>query len=178
MLAETTVPRPIDAAELDARMAEFTELLHACVIEGASVNFVMPFGKEDAEQFWRQKVLPRLGVGRLDLLAIEIDGRIAGSIQLDRDTPPNQPHRGDVKKVLVHPTFQRRGLGRQLMAAVEGLAIEKGLSLLTLDTRTGDKGEPLYLSVGFKAIGVIPGYSRDVHSDRLDAATFLYKEIG
>ena len=48
---------------------------------------------------------------------------------------------------------------------------------MTLDTRTGDSAEPLYASAGFVAAGVIPDYARDVFSDRLDAATFMYKRL-
>lgn len=165
----------LTAEELEARIADFAALLHACVSEGASVNFIAPFSLADAEAFWRRKVLPRLGEGGLVLLAVVMEGRIAGSIQLDCDTPPNQPHRADVKKVLVHPDFQRRGIGRAMLTAIEEEARQRGRWLLTLDTRSGDKGEPLYIGSGYQVAGIVPYYSRDVHRPAFDAATFLYK---
>jgi GNAT superfamily N-acetyltransferase len=165
------------ATEVEARLDELAALLHACVEDGASINFIHPYSLDDARRFWAGKVLPRVGVGGLTVLAAEQDGRIVGSVQLDCDTPPNQAHRADVKKLLVHPAFQRRGIGRRLMAEIEAAARRLGRSLLTLDTRSGDKGEPLYLSVGFIAAGTIPAYSRDARIDRLDAATFMYKPL-
>lgn len=165
------------AAEVEARLDELSGLLHACVEEGASINFIHPYSLEDARRFWARKVLPRVSDQELTVLVAEQDGRIVGSVQLDCDTPPNQVHRADIKKLLVHPDFQRRGIGRRLMADIETIARRYGRSLLTLDTRSGDKGEPLYLSVGFIAAGTIPAYSRDARSDRLDAATFMYKPL-
>jgi ribosomal protein S18 acetylase RimI-like enzyme len=174
MTSDISISR-LTATEVEARLDELAALLHACVEDGASVNFVHPYSLEDAKRFWARKVLPRVGDDQLTVLVAEHDGRIAGSVQLDCDTPPNQAHRADIKKLLVHPAFQRRGIGWLLMKEIEAVAQRLGRSLLTLDTRSGDKGEPLYLSVGFIAAGTIPAYSRDARSDRLDAATFMYK---
>ena len=107
----------------------------------------------------------------------ERDGRIVGSVQLDTDTPPNQPHRAEVRKLLVHPDFRRQGLARALMAELERHAQLLGRSLLTLDTRTGDHAEPLYVSLGYSTVGVIPGYCRDTVEDRLDSTTIMYKTL-
>jgi GNAT superfamily N-acetyltransferase len=167
----------LTATEIEDRLDELASLLHACVEDGASINFIHPYSPEDAKRFWVGKVLPRVGDHALTVMVAELDGRIVGSVQLDCDTPPNQAHRADIKKLLVHPQFQRRGIGRRLMAEIEAVARGFGRSLLTLDTRSGDKGEPLYLSVGFVAAGTIPAYSRDARSERLDAATFMYKAL-
>jgi GNAT superfamily N-acetyltransferase len=167
----------LSASEIKAHIGELAGLLQACVEDGASVNFILPYAREDAERFWRKKVLARMEDGLLVVLVAWDDGHIAGSVQLDADTPPNQPHRADIKKMLVHPQFQRRGIGRALMAAVEQVARDRGRWLLTLDTRAGDKGEPLYLSAGFQIAGSIPDYSRDTKADIYDACTLMYKKI-
>jgi ribosomal protein S18 acetylase RimI-like enzyme len=167
----------LTAAEVEGRLEELAALLHACVEDGASINFIHPYSLEDARRFWVRKVLPRVGDHALTVLIAEQDGRVVGSVQLDCDTPPNQVHRADIKKLLVHPAFQRRGFGRRLMTEIEEEARRLGRSLLTLDTRSGDKGEPLYLSLGFIVAGIIPNYSRDARSDRLDAASFMYKPL-
>lgn len=167
----------LSAAEAETHLDELAALLQACVEDGASVNFILPYSIEDAESFWRRKVLSRMPDGELVVLVARLDGRIAGSVQLDHDTPPNQPHRADIKKLLVHPDFQRRGIGRRLMTEIEDVARGLGRSLLTLDTRSGDKGETLYTSLGFQITGVIPGYSRDALKDHYDPATFMYKQI-
>ena len=152
-------------------------LLHACVHAGASINFVLPYSLADSQTFWRDKVVPAMRAGNRALLVIRTDARIAGSVQLDTDTPPNQPHRAEVSKLMVHPDFRRRGLARVLMAELEVQAQRRGRSLITLDTRTGDFAEPLYASLGYRTAGVIPGSCRDTVEDRLDATTIMYKAL-
>ncbi len=167
-----------DAVMVEQRIGQFSALLQACVHDGASISFVMPFSLNDAEAFWRGKVLPGVAAGSSLLLAAEAEGRIAGSVQLDHDTPPNQPHRAEVRKLLVHPDFRRRGLARALMAELEGHALRLGRSLLTLDTRTGDRAEPLYASLGYETVGVIPRFCRDpFFADKLDGTTIMYKAL-
>lgn len=173
----TAVLSDFSAEDLAPRLAGFAGLLHACVLDGASVGFILPFGIEASTAFWERKVLPGLRGGGLILLAAEIDGRIAGAVQLDHDTPPNQPHRAEVRKLLVHPDFRRRGLARQLMAEIETRARALGRSLITLDTRTGDKAEPLYASLGYRVAGVITDYCRDTVSPRLDPTTIMFKAL-
>ena len=167
--------------ELPGNVGALGELLHACVHDGASVGYVLPFAPQQAEAFWRDKVLPPVATGTRVLWVARIDGqsggRIAGTVQLDLDTPPNQPHRAEVRKLLVHPAFRRRGISRLLMAALERRAAGLGRSLLTLDTRTGDVAEPLYASIGYRVVGVIPGYCRDPFADHLDPTTIMYKAL-
>ena len=167
--------------EMAGNLRELGELLHACVHDGASVGYVLPFVPEEAEAFWRDKVLPPVVAGTRVLWVARVGersgGRIAGTVQLDLDTPPNQPHRAEVRKLLVHPGFRRRGISRLLMAALERRAAALGRSLLTLDTRTGDVAEPLYTSIGYRIVGVIPGYCRDPFADHLDPTTIMYKAL-
>jgi hypothetical protein len=98
-------------------------------------------------------------------------------VQLDYNTPPNQPHRAEVTKLMVHPEARRGGIARALMAALEHRATALGRSLITLDTRTGDMAEPLYTSLGYQTVGVIPGYCRDTIEDRYDPTTIMYKTL-
>jgi hypothetical protein len=152
-------------------------VLYACVHGGASVNFVMPFPMEEARAFWRDAVLPEVRRGRRRVLVARCGPRIVGTVQVALAPQPNQRHRADVMKLLVDPGARRSGIGRALMAAAEELARAEGRTLLTLDTRTGDAGEPLYVSMGYVVVGVIPRYSRAADSAKLEAATFLYKEL-
>lgn len=170
------MPLPADAAA--AAVPELATLLHACVHAGASVSFVLPYTPEDAASFWRGKVLPGVRSGALSLWAARVDGRIAGSVQLDTDTPPNQPHRAEVRKLLVHPDWRRQGIARRLMREVEAMAVRLNRSLLTLDTRTGDAAEPLYAALGYQTVGVIPGFARDpIDPAKVDGTTIMYKQL-
>lgn len=167
---------PADAAA--AHLPELASLLHACVHGGASVSFVLPYSQEDAQAYWRGKVLPAVASGTLKLWVACQDGRIAGSVQLDTDTPPNQPHRAEVRKLLVHPDFRRRGIARLMMLEVDAMAARLGRRLITLDTRTGDSAEPLYASLGYLTVGVISGFSRDpFDAAKVDGTTIMYKQL-
>jgi GNAT superfamily N-acetyltransferase len=165
------------AEDLEANLAGLTEILHDSVMAGASINFILPYHVADATRFWTDKVLPGVKGGKLVLMVAWIDGRIVGTVQLDCDTPPNQPHRAELRKLIVHPRFRNRGIARALMAEIEGVAAARGRGLITLDTRRGDKAEPLYASLGYVTVGVVPAYSRDVFEDRLDDCTFMYKQL-
>ncbi|MDF3834948.1 GNAT family N-acetyltransferase [Cupriavidus basilensis] len=167
----------LPADQIACHLGELAALLHACVRDGASIGFVQPFTAGDSEAFWTGNVLPAVRGGARLLLVARQGGRIAGSVQLDYDTPPNQPHRAEVRKLLVHPDHRRQGIAQALMAELERLARQRGRSLLTLDTRTGDKAEPLYASLGYVAAGVIPGYCRAPSEDRLDPTTIMYKAL-
>jgi ribosomal protein S18 acetylase RimI-like enzyme len=165
----------IDAGEIAAHLAELGALLADCVHAGASINFVLPFGQADGEAFWRARVMPAVREGGRAVFVARHDGRIVGSVQLGTDTPPNQTHRAEVTKLMVHPELRRRGVARALMAELERLARSLGRSLVTLDTRTGDHAEPLYASLGYQTAGVIPGYCQDPRDGRLDSTTIMYK---
>jgi ribosomal protein S18 acetylase RimI-like enzyme len=168
----------LSASELTGELVELASLLHECVHAGASVGFVLPCPVAESENFWRDNVGPAVLAGTRLLFVARRHGRIAGSVQLDVDTPPNQPHRAEVRKLLVHPEARRQGIARLLMAELERHAGRLGRTLLTLDTRSGDHAEPLYTSMGYTAVGAIPGFCRDTaDASRLDATTIMYKHL-
>lgn len=169
--------RELSADTLERRLHALAALLCDCVLDGASIGFVLPFPAAASEAFWRDKVLPGLRAQTRLLLVAEAHGAMIGTVQLGLDTPPNQPHRADVAKLLVHPTRRRRGIARALMHELHHRAARLGRRLLTLDTRTGDPSEPLYTALGYRTVGVIPGYCLDPTSERLDSTTIMYKTL-
>ena len=152
-------------------------VLRACVHAGASVSFVLPFSHLDAKAFWSGQVLPEVAAGNRRLLVARSGRNIVGTVQLDLATPPNQPHRAEVKKLLVRPDARRRGIARSLMAAVEVEALQARRTLLTLDTVTGGVAQQLYLSLGYLVVGVIPGYALNFDSSVLESTTVMYKNL-
>jgi ribosomal protein S18 acetylase RimI-like enzyme len=106
-----------------------------------------------------------------------LDTRIVGTVQIDLAVPPNQQHRAEVLKLLVHPSARRRGIARALMIAVEAVAQAEGRTLLTLDTWTGGNAESLYRSLGYVTVGVIPRYARGSTTPELEPTTIMYKEL-
>jgi ribosomal protein S18 acetylase RimI-like enzyme len=168
---------PLSAAAIAAHLSPLAELLHACVLDGASIGYILPFSVAEAEGFWRDKVLPAVNAGSRLVLVAREGTRIAGTVQLDWDTPPNQPHRAEVRKLMIHPDYRRRGIGRALMTELEARARSMDRRLLTLDTRTGSAAEPLYLALGYSISGTIPGFCLDPFEPRYDSTTIMYKAL-
>jgi ribosomal protein S18 acetylase RimI-like enzyme len=166
----------LDAISFAASLDALAGVLHACVADGAHVNFIQPFTIDDARAFWVNKVAPGVASGKRVVFAAMWDGAIVGTVQLDLDTPPNQAHRAEIAKLLVRPRDRRRGVARALMAAIEGRAEAAGRWLLTLDTASAG-AERLYASLGFERAGSIPAYSRDPVADRFEPTVIMYKVL-
>ncbi len=164
-------------AYFDAAIDDLADILHACVHTGASIGFILPFSLHDAREYWRNRVRPDLQTGRLDLFVAYGDGRIQGTVQLIPAPMPNQPHRADVAKLLVHPDARRCGLGKALMHALTERAAELDRSVLVLDTRSTDPSRILYQSIGFQVAGEIPNYCRNPFEPTLEPTTLMYKEL-
>jgi ribosomal protein S18 acetylase RimI-like enzyme len=170
-------PDLADAATVTADLDMLSEVLRAVVYVGAGVSFVVPFSLDDARAFWRDRVLPGVVARTRRVLVARQGDRIVGTVQVDFATPPNQQHRGDVTKLLVHPDARRQGIARALMVELEAIASAEGRTLLTLDTWTGSHAERLYTSMGYVTVGVIPRFARGSITPELEPATFMYKEL-
>ncbi len=172
----TSVIRHLAAAEAQARIDELVLILQDAVAGGASVNFLADFTETDARAFW-QRQMPCFAAGAQRLFVAEEAGRLVGTVILFFAQQPNQPHRGDIGKMLVLRSHRGRGLGRALLEAAEQAAREAGLTLLCLDTAQGSAGERLYRACGWVHFGTVPGYALNTAGVPEDC-TFFYKEIG
>jgi GNAT superfamily N-acetyltransferase len=86
---------------------------------------------------------------------------IVGTVQLHPAWAPNQPHRADVAKLMVHRRARGAGLGQRLMQAVQDAARQSGFRLLTLDVKRGAAAEKLYQHLGWIHVGTIPAFALD-----------------
>lgn len=170
-------PNASHPADVASDLDMLAEVLHAVVLAGAGVSFFTPFSIDEAREFWVDKVLPGTRAGTRRVLVARADETIVGTVQLEYETPPNQPHRANVSKLLVQPDARRRGIARSLMLALEDIARAEERTLLTLDTVTGSGAELLYSSLGYTTVGVIPRYARGALAPELEGATFMYKEL-
>lgn len=167
-----------DRADAGGDLDMLADILHAVVHDGAGVSFVVPFSIGEARAFWIERVLPGVRDGSCRVLVARVGARLVGTVQLQLPWPPNQPHRAEVAKLLVHPDARRRGIARGLMIALERLAHGEGRTLLTLDTWTGGNAEALYRSLGYQVVGVIPRFARGSTTPALEPTTIMYKELG
>ena len=99
-----------------------------------------------------------------------------GTVQVVLNQPENQPHRGDLAKMLVHRRARQQGIGAALLAAAERAALGAGKTLLVLDTATGADAERLYARQGWHRCGVIPEYAL-WPDGRPCATTVFFKEL-
>jgi GNAT superfamily N-acetyltransferase len=143
----------------ESEIQGLSDVLIDCVEGGASVSFMLPMTRAKAESFWRKVAASAARGERIVLVAEDAAARIIGTVQVILDLPENQPHRGDVAKMLVHRRARRLGVGAALLAAAEQSALNAGRTLLVLDTVTDTDAARLYARQGWQRVGEIPNYA-------------------
>ena len=174
--AQTINVAALDPAKLAKAVERLAQILQACVHEGASIGFVLPFEQSEARAYWLDRVAAPHAAGSKLVLIATLGGAIVGTAQLDLDSMPSKRHHAEVSKVLVDPAVRRAGVGCALMQEIERHAAREGRWLLTLDT-AGDAAEALYRSLGYSLAGAIPNYARNAFEKRYDATRLMYKDL-
>ncbi|ANX11494.1 GNAT family N-acetyltransferase [Fictibacillus arsenicus] len=161
----------INVRNIDEYVEELSDLLIKVVHDGASIGFLPPLKKDDADAYWRSCTAPEI-----IFLAAKIEGKIAGTVQLHLCTKPNGTHRAEVAKLMTHPSHRQKGIARHLMNEIEKRAKQEGRTLLVLDTREGDPSNLLYQSIGYIEAGRIPNFAQS-ETGTLDTTILYYKNI-
>ena len=167
--------RRLEAPEAAERIVALAEVLFDCVDGGASVSYMAPFGRDQARAAF-ETVVADVANGRRILLAAFAAETLIGTVQMADAAPPNQPHRGDVAKLLVHRSARGRGVGQLLMKRLEVEARAEGKTLLVLDAVTNGDAARLYARLGWTTVGVIPNYALFPDGRPCDTTVF-YKEL-
>ncbi len=175
-MTEDVLVRRVGADEAAACVEALADVLVDCVEGGASVSFMWPLPREKAVAFWRGVADGVARGERVLLIAEDRQGSIVGTVQMIMSLPDNQPHRGDIAKMLVHRNAGRRGIARRLMAALDAAASEEGKTVLVLDTVTGGDAERLYERAGWQRVGVVPKYAL-MPNGEFCGTTFFYKHL-
>jgi len=167
--------RRLGAGEVHAELDGLAAVLADCVAGGASVSYLAPFSHEQARDAF-EAVAAEVEQGRRLILGAFADGRLVGTVQVVLALPPNQPHRGEIAKLLVHRSARRRGIAQLLMQRAEAEARAAGKTLLVLDAVTGGDAERLYTRLGWTRVGVIPDYALFPDGRPCDT-TFFWKAL-
>jgi GNAT superfamily N-acetyltransferase len=124
-LADAIIVRQVGS---DANVASgLADVLVDCVEGGASVSFMLPLSRERAEAYWTNALDSASRGERIVMVAEEqTTGAVVGTVQVVLTAPENQPHRGEIAKMLVHRRVRGRGVAEALMRAVEAAALEAG----------------------------------------------------
>lgn len=160
----------------EEQISGLAEVLVDCVEGGASVSFMAPFSHADASRFWTNVADDVASGARALLVAENEQGGIVGTVQLMLALPPNQPHRAEVAKMLVHRSARGRRIATQLMLALEQTALDLKRHLLMLDTVTGGIAEHLYEVLGWVRVGVVPDFALFPQGGYC-GTTFFYKSL-
>jgi len=156
-------------------LEEHAALLHHCVAAGAPVGFLWPFSIADARAYFAD-LIPAVESGKRIMMVAKTEGRIIGSMQLDLDMPLSQPHRAAGRKLLVHGSVRKRGVGTALMLVMEDEARKAGRTLVDFVALAGGGPEKLYVSIGYTVAGVIPDCDH-LPDGTLCSASVLYKHL-
>ncbi len=167
--------RTLTATEAEARIGELADILVDCVAGGASVSFMASLTDAEALSFWR-KAICGVASGERILLVAESGGRFLGTVQVVSASVPNQPHRSDLAKMLVHREGRNRGIGEALLRAAEDASMKAGWWLMVLDTVDGSAGCRLYTREGWIRVGLIPNYAL-WPDGQLCGTVYFYKDL-
>ena len=158
----------------DAIVDGLTDVLLDAVQSGAGVSFMNDLTRDGASAWWR-RTLDGASPRAVVLIARDESG-IDGTVQLQPAWPPNQPHRADVAKLMVHRRARGKGVARALMEELERHAREQRFALLLLDTCKGSVAERLYTSMGWTRVGEVPNFALNPDGSWCDTV-FFYKQI-
>ena len=79
-----------------------------------------------------------------------------------------------VCNVAVHPDHRRKGYGREIFEALENLAKENSMAMMTLEVRRSNiAAQNLYHACGFLDVG----YRKRYYEDNKEDALIMYKEF-
>lgn len=152
------------------------DMLIETVAAGGSVSFMHPLSRQLAEAFWNN-ALAAAARGERAVLGAWDGEVLVGTVTLLLDCPPNQPHRAEIAKLMTRVDHRGKGIATRLMRAAEDLAVERGRSLLVLDTATEEGASGLYERLGFTLAGEIPDYALKPHGG-LTGTLIYWKRIG
>jgi GNAT superfamily N-acetyltransferase len=171
----SVVVERLTSSACDDDVSGLAALLLDAIDGNAGISFMPGLTAADAEAWWRS-LLATMPPRAVVLVARDDEG-IAGTVQVQPSWAPNQPHRGDLAKLIVHRRRRGEGIARALMIAAEREAAAAGLTLLVLDTCKGSAAERLYTSMGWMRVGEIPGFALNPDGSMCDTV-FFFKKIG
>ena len=163
------------SVEVRAHLDGLAGVLYDCVAGGASVSYMAPFTHEQARGAFEAFAAEVEQGGRLFLAAFPTaSGRHGpGGPRL----PPNQPHRAEIAKLLVHRSARRQGIAAASHGARRDGGGGGGQDAPRAGHRDRRRAERLYARLGWTRVGVIPGYA--LYPDgRPCATTVFWKRVG
>ena len=106
-------------------IAALANLLIETVAHRGSIGFMHPVTPAKAITFWK-RALTAAGRGSRIVLGAYDGEQLVGTVTLLLDCPENQPHRGEIAKMMTSVAHRGRGVAGALLREAERIAVEKG----------------------------------------------------
>jgi GNAT superfamily N-acetyltransferase len=168
------ISRIIDT-NLESHVPDLARIFRETVNGGSPLGFMPPITDEQARDYW-VSLGPELRAGSRILLAAFSGQDLIGSGQLALSQRGNSPHRAEIQRLFVARSVRGQGVGKALMEALHQVARENRRSLVTLNTRHGEPPEAFYRALGYREVGVIPGWTIGPKGELYDHIT-LYQNL-
>ncbi|XOQ15201.1 MAG: GNAT family N-acetyltransferase [Shouchella clausii] len=153
-------------------IGQLAELMVETVDGGASIGFIAPMGKQEAEAYWHSLQLSE----HTHVWVALADDSVIGTIQLHLVDKANGRHRAEIAKLMVANKARRQGIGRKLLTVAEETAMEQNRTLLILDTEEGAPSNVLYKTSGYTFAGTIPQFAENPYGG-LRGTNLYYKHL-
>lgn len=172
-----TMPIRIGDLATDKRRADevldnLVSILRDSITNNYSIGFLASDSDASLRDFWANEIQRPNNL----IICAWDENEIVGTVIITRESRTNGLHRGEFRKLLVHSSNQRMGIGTSLEAYACEAARNLGLNLLYLDSATDYLVEKTYEDWGWQRVGSIPKYAAEP-SGNLVATTIFYKEL-
>ncbi|KAM0251133.1 hypothetical protein ACHAQJ_008303 [Trichoderma viride] len=176
---------PFDIS-VHSHLIPYLAALHAsCITHDHTIaTFLLPLSHEKLLSWWKERIVESNEEKRVMLLLVsELDPNgplrgpeIKGVVMLWMPYSETGSFRGFVENLLVHKNHRGKGGARALMSALETAALNRGRTLLVLDTESGSQAEAVFKRLGYTELGKVPGYGMSPAGGMKDG-TFFYKTL-
>ena len=167
--------RQLSALEFVALLPDLVELFLETVNGGSPLGFLAPITRDVVRDYWIS-LIPEIEAGSRLVLIATHQNIVVGSGQLALSRRSNSPHRAELERLFVERASRGLGVGRMLMQALHCVAGQNARTLILLNTRRGESAEGFYKKLGYREVGVIPGWTIGAEGERYDHVT-LYQEL-
>jgi GNAT superfamily N-acetyltransferase len=165
--------RKPSASEIEELLPALSALLREIVLTGNPMGFFPPLSEHAANAYWRS-IKPELEAGTRILLTAHSEDGLIGAGQLALAQRQNAPHRAQVEKLFVTQRARGRRVGKLLMNGLHGIARVNNRTLILLNTRCDLPAVGFYKALGYREVGVVPGWSVGRGGEKYDHVTMYY----
>ncbi|TGJ80369.1 hypothetical protein E0Z10_g8392 [Xylaria hypoxylon] len=170
----------------DAHLVPYLAAIHAaCIHHDAMVaTFLPPLNNDKLLAYWRERIADVSAGARL--IVIQLDEskpgtaakgtELKGMVMLSIPQIETFAHQGHIEKLMVSPTFRRRGAAKAMIQLLEREAVDRGRKLMLLSIQVGSPAEKIYPKLGYIEHGRVPGYSMSPSGNLVDDV-FFYKQL-